>query len=108
MRKLGVFVLGAALAFTATFCVGGNVTAKAAETEKTVYVGGMSAGFTLKTGGAQIIGMSEVMTESGAFSPAMKAGLRAGDIIYKVSGIPVESIADLNEIVNKSSFSYFY
>ncbi len=100
MRKLGIFVVGASLSFI--FAFGGQkVNAKAAE-EKTVYVGGMSAGFTLKTGGAQIIGMSEVLTENGAFSPALKAGLKTGDIIYKVSGIKVNCITDLNEIVAKS------
>ncbi len=102
MRKLGVFILGATLSLAFLFGGQNRVTAKAAEEEKTVYIGGMSAGFTLKTGGAQIIGMSEVLTEDGSRSPALKAGLRAGDIIYKAGGIKVESITDLNEIVGKS------
>ena len=80
----------------------GICSAKADEIDKTVYVGGMSAGFTLKTGGSQIIGLSEILTENGAFSPAAKAGLRVGDIIYKVNDISVETIVELNEIVNKS------
>lgn len=101
MRKLGVFILGASLTFAASFFIKDDVIASA-ESNKVVYVGGMSAGFTLKTGGAQIIGTSEVLTENGSFSPAAKAGLRAGDIIYKVSGVKVESITDLNEIINKS------
>ncbi len=101
MRKLGFLVIGATLSLA--FAFGGqNVSAKAAEDEKTVYVGGMSAGFTLKTGGAQIIGMSEVLTETGNCSPALKAGLKTGDIIYKVSGVKIRSIGDLNEIVAKS------
>ncbi len=102
MRKLGIFVLGATLSLAFAFGGVKNVTAKAAEEEKMVYVGGMSAGFTLKTGGAQIIGISEILTENGTRSPAMQAGLRAGDVIYKAAGIKVESITDLNEIVNKS------
>ncbi len=102
MRKLGIFILGASLSFAFIFCGQENVTAKAAQEEKTVYVGGMSAGFTLKTGGAQIIGMSEVLTENGSVSPALNAGLRTGDVIYKVGGIKIESITELNEIVNKS------
>ncbi len=102
MRKLGIFVVGATLSLA--FAVGGstNVVAKAAEEEKTVYVGGMSAGFTLKTEGAQIIGISEILTENGTRSPAQQAGLKTGDVIYKAGGIKVESINDLNEIVNKS------
>ncbi len=100
MRKLGIFIVGAAMSLTLSF--GGTIGAKAAEEEKIVYVGGMSAGFTLKTGGAQIIGISEVLTEDGGQAPAQKAGLRAGDTIYKAGGIEVQSIGDLNEIVGKS------
>ncbi len=102
MRKLGIFVMGISLSFV--FAIGGtsSIQARAAEEEKFVYIGGMSAGFTLKTGGAQIIGLSEIITENGSVSPALKAGLRAGDVIYKVEGVKVESIAHLNELVSKS------
>ncbi len=102
MRKLGIFVIGASLCFAFAFGGTTTVSASGAEADKLVYIGGMSAGFTLKTGGAQIIGLSEVATENGGFSPAAKAGLRAGDIIYKVEGVKVESIAHLNELVAKS------
>ncbi len=102
MRKLSIFVIGVILTSAMAFESGKSLSAKAEEGNKIVYVGGMSAGFTLKTGGAQIIGVSEVVTEEGAVSPAARAGLRAGDIIYKAAGIKVESIKDLNEIVNKS------
>ena len=101
MRKLSVFVLGALTAVSVSLSgFGKMVTANAQET--VVYVGGMSAGFTLKAGGAQIIGMCEVMTENGVVSPALQAGLRAGDRIEKVGGIRVETIAQLNELVDKS------
>lgn len=100
MRKLGVFVLGAALSATFLFCNTPTVTGVAEETN--VYIGGMSAGFTLKTGGTQIIGMCEVISENGVSSPALDAGLRAGDTIVKIAGIRIESIQELNEIVNKS------
>ena len=100
MRKLSVFFMGAALCCAFTFRSADKVTATAEEI--TVYVGGMSAGFTLKTGGAQIIGLSEVVTENGVRSPALESGLRTGDIIQKAGGIRVQTIADLNEIVDKS------
>jgi stage IV sporulation protein B len=77
-----------------------TVSASAANNE--VYIGGMSAGFTLKTGGAQIIGLSEVITENGVKTPAADCGLRTGDIIQKVGGIRVETIAELNDVVDKS------
>lgn len=106
MRKLGIFLLGAFVSCAAA--IGGikgikTTVAEAAVQEQVVYVGGMSAGFTLKTGGAQVIGTCEVMTENGMRSPALDAGIRAGDVIYKVEGICIESITQLNEIVNKSS-----
>ena len=102
MRKLDIFILSVAFSVCATTYVNEKITAKADEIEKTVYVGGMSAGFTLKTGGAQIVGLTEILTENGSISPASKAGLRVEDVIYKVNDIPVETIVELNEIVNKS------
>lgn len=102
MRKLGVFILGATLACGVAFYHSDTVSAEAATPEKIVYVGGMSAGFTLQTGGVQIVGTCEIVTEKGSSSPAGKSGLRAGDTIVKAGGIRVESVADLNEIVNKS------
>lgn len=49
MRKLGIFILGTALSVSFLFCNTHAVIGVAEE--KNVYVGGMSAGFTLKTGG---------------------------------------------------------
>ena len=102
MRKLDIFILSAALCVCATTYINEKIMVSAEGEGRTVYVGGMSAGFTLKTGGVQIIGLSEVLTEKGVLSPASKSGLRIGDVIYRVNGIQVESIAELNEIVNKS------
>ncbi len=99
MRKLGVFVLGATLSFAFTLCNRNDITVSA--NEKSVYIGGMSAGFTLKAGGAQIIGLCEVMTENGVCSPALDAGLHAGDKLVKINGIQIDSITELNELVNK-------
>lgn len=100
MRKLGVLILGTALSFSCLFHSYNALTASAEQ--KTVYVGGMSAGFTLKTEGAQIIGICEVVSDNGISSPALESGLRTGDTIMKVGGIRVDSINALNEIVNKS------
>ena len=104
MRKSGIFFISAVMSL---FCLySGNKLADdiitASADEKTVYVGGMPAGFTLKTGTAQVIGTCEVITENGFCAPAAKAGLRAGDNIRKVGGICVETVTELNEIINKS------
>lgn len=100
MRKLSLFFMGVTMACACLY--GGNLTVIASAEMQTVYVGGMSAGFTLKTNGAQVIGLSEVITANGSFSPASQAGIRVGDIIRKIGGIRVETIAELNEIIDKS------
>ena len=104
MRKLGIFLIGASLSLCFTFGATNGVTKASAEETETnvVYVGGMSAGFTLKTGGAQVIGTCEVVTENGSRSPASSAGVRAGDTIYKISGVRIETVAQLNEVIEKS------
>lgn len=105
MRKLGFFLLGATLSFSFAFCsIGTETTVQAAAADsRLVYVGGMSAGFTLRSGSPQIVGLCEVMTDDGVCSPALNAGLKVGDRILTVNGIKVETISDLNAIVNKSN-----
>ena len=99
MRKLSVFVLGALLSFS---FIGSGYTVKVSAQENLVYIGGMSAGFSLKSGCVQVVGLCEVMSENGVSSPSLNAGLRAGDRIVKIGGINVETIGELNEIVDKS------
>ena len=101
MRKSSIFFISAIAFFTITTNAISSINVSA-EAPETVYVGGMPAGFTLKTGGAQVIGLSEVVSESGVCAPASEAGIKTGDIICKVAGIPVESITELNEIINKT------
>ncbi len=99
MRKLSFFVMGA---LSCVFAFIGQNSVTASAEEQIVYIGGMSAGFTLKSGSVQIVGLCEVMTENGVNAPATKAGLRTGDRIIKVEGIYVETITQLNEILDKS------
>lgn len=100
MRKSSVFILGATLSFA--FVINGMQTVKVAAEDVCVYVGGMSAGFTLRTNGVQIIGICEVVTENGTSAPAAEAGIHAGDVIVKAGGISINSISELNEIINKT------
>ena len=103
MRKLSIFVLGALCSCAFLNCGGAVYTPVSADSKlNTVFVGGMSAGFTLKAGGVQIVGTCEVMTDTGVCAPAAKSGLRAGDKIVKVAGISVETITELNEIIEKN------
>ena len=67
----------------------------AAETDE-VYLGGMPAGFTLGIGGAQIVGICEVLTENGVQNPAKDAELEVGDVIVSLGGIRIETAADID------------
>ena len=100
MRKLGVFLLGASLSLA--FSINIESDKRAYAEDKRVYVGGMAAGFTLKTGAVQLIGICDVVSDGKSCSPAAQAGLKAGDMITKVAGIQVETVQELNEIINKS------
>lgn len=109
MRKLGAFFISLFFAFAFLVSVPiervdlSNITAKASEIQsKQVYVGGMSAGFTLGTGGAQVIGLCEVMTENSVKCPAAEVGIRAGDLIFKANGKEVDSVGALNDILNEN------
>lgn len=101
MRKLGVFILGIFLSFGVA--LGRIDTVETAYAEgKSVYIGGMPAGFTVSAGGIQILGFCEVTTESGVVSPASQADIRVGDIIIAAGGIRVETVLQLNEILEKN------
>ena len=101
MRRLGVFILGILLSFG--LMLGRvEVFASALAEAKSVYIGGMPAGFTISAGGIQILGFCEVMTESGVVSPSSEAELHAGDVILSAAGITVETVSELNEILEKN------
>ena len=69
MRKLSIFLLGLLFSFAFAVCGWGGVTVQA--DSRSVYIGGMSAGFTLQAGNPQIVGLCEVVTEEGVYSPAL-------------------------------------
>ena len=99
MRKRSFFL--AVLLLVGCFLIGGTSTrVEAAGCE--YYLGGIPAGFTLSEGGAEIIGLNDVATESGLYRPAEKAGIRAGDCIVAVDDIRVKSIAELNAALERS------
>lgn len=101
MRKLGIFILGTISCLSFAFHINTNpITVKA--DENLVYVGGMSAGFSLQSGGVQVVGLCEVMTENGVCSPALNAGIKTGDKIIKVLSVKIKTIEQLNEIIDKN------
>lgn len=102
MRKLSFFTMGI---ISCAFAFGGhgNASVSAVADAPSIYIGGMTAGFTLKSGGVQVVGLCEVATENGMRSPASKVGLRSGDQILKVNDVKIESISQLNEVIDKGS-----
>lgn len=68
--------------------------------EEFVYLGGMSAGFSVITRGANIIGLTDVLTAEGLISPAKIAGILAGDVIYNVDENEVNTALDIEKSFN--------
>ena len=66
------------------------------------YLGGNVLGFTIKTEGATVVGICDVITTSGLKSPCKQAGIEVGDVIYSLGDTTVNSASD----VAKSLKSY--
>ena len=63
-----------------------------------LYLGGIPAGFTIKSNGAVVIGLSDVVTENGVFSPAKNADIKIGDILTKIDKQEIFEIDVLHNI----------
>ncbi|MEE0682220.1 MAG: SpoIVB peptidase [Candidatus Gastranaerophilaceae bacterium] len=66
-----------------------------------VMPGGNSVGIHINTKGVLVVGMGEVITESGSINPAYEAGVRAGDVISRVNGIEIEDAEHLSQVCNE-------
>ena len=99
MRKLKFYFTALLLLFC-LIPAGAPVRADAAA--NCYYVGGMTVGFSLSAGGAEIIGLNAVTAEDGTYHPAEDAGIRAGDCILAVDGIRVKTISELNSALERS------
>ncbi len=100
MRKLKFFIAAVVACVLLSVGIFPRTIVRAAESE--YYVGGMTAGFLLSAGGAQIVGLSDVVTENGNARPAAEVGIRAGDIISEVNSVKISSIEQLNAALDKS------
>ena len=98
MRKLKnkVLIILSAMLLLLTF-LSASLGVSAQVTE--VYVGGMPAGFTLGLGGAQVVGICEVLTDEGAICPAREAGIAVGDIICNLNGVKIETASDIDKVL---------
>ncbi len=101
MRRLK-FIFAAFALFVVLALFGGTANRASAASDE-YYLGGMTAGFSLSAGGAEVIGLSEVVAEDGIHRPAEEVGLRIGDLICAADGIRIRSIADMNRSLEQSN-----
>ncbi|HEY8418966.1 MAG TPA: SpoIVB peptidase [Clostridia bacterium] len=82
-----------------------NITADIATSaqikKEQVYLGGMPIGISIKSQGVIVIGVTNINTAEGSVSPSKEAGIEPGDILTEIAGEPIESVASLDEIINK-------
>ncbi len=68
------------------------------EPERVLIPGGEAVGVAIATQGVLVVGTSDLGGEGGA-SPARLAGIRPGDVLVKLGGLPIESASHLSQLV---------
>ena len=71
-----------------------NFVFAVAENE-TVYLGGMAAGFSLNEVGAEVVGITDVISDGGIVSPAKNAKIIVGDVIISIGDVKTDSAEDI-------------
>lgn len=89
-KKLKKIITTLVIVFLFTFCFN---TANAQSDY--IYLGGEVLGFTIKTEGATVVGISDVITDKGLISPCKNAGIEVGDIIYNMGDNKINSASDV-------------
>lgn len=79
--------------------------AEAVEPGRQVVPLGRAVGIKLFSDGVVVVGMSPVETESGQSQPAKEAGLKVGDIVTHINGSEVDSIENVQEILETAEDS---
>lgn len=70
----------------------------------TVYLGGTPIGIIAKSDGLVVNEFINVTTaKEGSFSPALKSGIKKGDVIVSVDGTKLNNIAQLSELIENST-----
>ncbi len=69
---------------------------------QSLYIAGIPAGFTVKTSGAEVIGLSETVTTEGKFSPSKDADIRIGDLITKIGNVEISGASSIAKILKDS------
>ena len=73
--------------------------AATADMSRTVVPLGRAVGIKLFSDGVLVVGLSEITTEAGAQAPARACGLREGDIITHINSEEVDSIEEVQDIL---------
>lgn len=68
--------------------------------QRYVNVSGKPFGIKMFCDGVMVVGFSDVLTGSGYQNPAKTAGLKSGDVITNINGLPVHTNEDVAEIIN--------
>ncbi len=74
-------------------------------TDTDVYVGGETVGFNLFSEGVICVGSNKIVTAEGEKEPVKDSGLMDGDAILKIEDIDIESIEDIDRIINLPTFA---
>ena len=98
-RKKGLLRL--IIIVIAVLCFFCTATGAAQAQTAQLYLGGFPAGFVLNTTTVEVVGMCDVMTESGLQSPARDGGLKTGDVIKSINGEEVTSAEEVTELLSK-------
>ena len=99
MRKtVWVFILIICFSFGTVFFNSQEVYAE----NKKVYLGGMAAGFCMKTRGAYVAGLADVITQNGIKSPSKDAGILQGDVITFINGCEINDAEDIERALSLS------
>lgn len=87
--------------FLAAFLIFGTTGAIAAYKEKSLIPMGNVVGINVQSEGVMIVGVPDILADGKTASPALKAGLSAGDIITELGSSRISSNEDLKSAIDK-------
>lgn len=70
--------------------------------ERVLIPGGQSVGIRMNVRGVLVVGLEEIETERGIFSPGYLGGVQIGDTVVSINGTPVYYAEDVEQIINGS------
>ena len=94
-----------ALLFVFSF---GYKTAYANSDNDFVYLGGMPAGFSLFTRGAEVVGVCDVITDNGLCSPSKDIGIQEGDLLLKLGDKDINNALDIKKYLSNDEIIIEY